>query len=97
VLGNEDIKRIFPFRNRRDLESRRPFGRQVLQAVNGKINMAGGQCLFNFFGEHPLCPDPGERHVSHFVPGGLDNFEFNLMTVLAQQAGNVIGLPQGQL
>jgi hypothetical protein len=65
--------------------------------VNRKINLAAGQRLFYFFGEHPLCADLGERHVSHFVASGSDDFQFNLVTALAQQAGNVIGLPQSQL
>jgi hypothetical protein len=65
--------------------------------VNGKINLAGGQCFFNFFGEHPFAADLGEGHARHFVPRGLDNLQFDLVVALAQQVGNVIGLPQSQL
>ena len=71
--------------------------RQVLQAMHGQIHPPFGQCLFDLLGEHPLGADLGKGHVGDLVARGLDDLQLDLVPTLAQQRGNVIGLPQREL
>ncbi len=68
----KDVARILARRNGSDFEIRRQLGRQILQAVDGEIDAAFGQGLFNFLREHALGADFGQRDVGNLVAGGLE-------------------------
>ncbi len=76
----ECVARILPLGDRRDFESRRKFGGQILQRMHGEIDAACGEGFFNFFREHPLRADHRERNVSDLVAGGMNNFNFHFMS-----------------
>ena len=88
------------FRDGGDFESRRKFGGQVFQGMDGQIDAAGGEGFFDLFGENPLPPlgaDHGEGNVGDFVAGGVDDFDFNFVAARAQKRGDVVGLPECEL
>ncbi len=97
VLRAEGIAGILPFRDRGNFKSRRKFGRQVFQRMHGQINASRSQCLFNFFGEHPLGADHGERDIGNLVAGSVDNFDFHFVPSRTQQRRDVVRLPEGEL
>ena len=65
--------------------------------VHGEIDAAFGEGLFDLLGEHALGADLGQGDVGDFVAGGLDDLEFDLVAACAQQRGDVVGLPEGEL
>ena len=85
------------FRDRRDFKSRWQLSRQVFQRMHGEINSPGGQGFFNLFGEHPLGANHRERNISNLVAGSMDDFNLNFVPARAQQCGNMVGLPEGEL
>src|SRR5579862_3833958 len=93
----ENISWIFPFCDCGDFEARRDFGWKIFQAVHGEIDSVVSQCFFNLLGEHSFCSDFGERDIRDFVTSRFNDFNFDLMTALAQEISNVIGLPKRQL
>ena len=61
------------------MKIRGQFGRKIFQAVDGQIDAALGQRLFDFLGEHALGANLGERDIGDFVAGGLDDFELDFV------------------
>jgi hypothetical protein len=66
--------------------------------MHGQVDAAGGQGLFDFFGEDSfaesaLGTDHGERDVGDFVAGGVDDFDFDFVAAGAQEGGDVVRLP----
>ena len=52
--------------------------------MHGEIDSAGGEGFFDFFGEHALGADLGERDVGDFVASGMDDFDFDFVAARAQ-------------
>ncbi len=70
--------------------------------MHGEVDASGGEGFFDFFGEDSFAEsgfgaDHGERDVGDFVAGGVDDFDFDFMAAGAQEVGDVVGLPQGEL
>jgi hypothetical protein len=65
--------------------------------VHCKVDAPVRQCLFNFFGEHALGSNFGERHIGDLVAGGLDDFNLDLMAMFTQKSADVVGLPKREL
>ena len=80
-----------------DFESWGQFGGQVFQRVDGEIDASSGEGFFNFFGEHALGADLRQRDVGDFVAGGVDDLDFDFVATVAQEGGDVVGLPEGEL
>src|SRR5208283_4580775 len=91
------IPRIDTGGHRNQLESRRQFSRQVLQAVHREINPPFRECLFNLLGEHALSTNFGEGNIGNFVASGFDDLDLDLMTTFAKQRRDVVGLPESKL
>ena len=51
----------------------------------GEIDAAFEQRFFDLLGEHALGADLGEGDVENLVAGGLDDFQFDFVSALAQQ------------
>ena len=76
--ANQGIARIFALRNRGQRQAGRQIGRHVFQAVNGEIDRAREQRLFDFLGEKALRSDLRKCNVGDLVAGGLDDFDAGL-------------------
>ena len=76
----EDVARILPLGDGRNFELRGQLRGQVLQAVDGQVDAAFRQGVFDFLGEHALGADLGQRHVGDLVAGSLDDFQLDLVT-----------------
>src|SRR5581483_1951881 len=97
VHRNKHVSRILSLGDRRNFESRRHFGRQVLQAMDREVDSRLGQGFFDLLGEHPLRPDLRQRYVRDLVAGRLNDLDLDFVASVAQQRGNMIGLPKGEL
>ena len=70
--------------------------------MDGEVDAAGGEGFFDFFGEDSFAEsafraDHGEGDVGDFVSGGVDDFDFDFVAAGAQERGDVVGLPEGEL
>jgi len=65
--------------------------------MDGQVNLIGGQGLFNLLGKHSFGTDLGEGDVGDFVAGGVDDLNLRFVPALAQQGGDVVGLPKSKL
>jgi hypothetical protein len=65
--------------------------------VYGEIDLPRGEGFFDFLGKHSLGADLGQGDVGDFVTGGVNDFDFDLVSTGSQQSGDVVGLPEGQL
>src|ERR1700676_2129171 len=102
VARAEGVAWVFPFCNRGNFESRWKVSGEVFQRMHGKIDAAGGESVFDFFGENSFSKsafrsDLGQRDVGDFVAGGVNDPDFDFVAVGAQQRCNVVGLPEGEL
>src|SRR5579864_333288 len=93
----EGVSRVLAFRDSGDFESSGKLRWQVFQGVHREIDAAGGECLFDFFGEHSLGADLGKSDVGDFVTGGMDDLNLDLVTAATEKRGDVVGLPEGEL
>src|ERR1051326_6236687 len=97
VARAEGVARVFPFCDGNDLEPWGEFGGEIFQGVDSQIDAPGREGFFDFFGEHALGAYFGEGHVGDLVTGGMNNFNFDFVAAGAEQRGNVVGLPKGEL
>ncbi len=97
VARAEGVARVLALGDRGDFESSGKFGGEIFQRVDGEIDASGGEGFFDFLGEHALGADLGEGDVGDFVAGGVDDFDFDLVSAGAQEGGDVVGLPEGKL
>jgi len=70
--------------------------------VDGEIDSAFEKSLFNLLGEHAfdcagLSRDLGEGYTLQAIAGGFDDFNLDGVALVAEQRGDVIGLPEGKL
>jgi len=65
--------------------------------VHGEVDAPGGESFFDLFGEHAFGADLGEGNVGDFVSGGVDDFDFHLVSAGAEEGRDVVGLPEGKL
>src|SRR5215471_2849968 len=93
----EGVAWILPFGDGCYFESLGKFGRKVFQRVHGEIDFSCGEGFFDFFGEHALRPNLCEGNVGDLVAGGVNDVDLDLMSTRAQESGNVVCLPEGEL
>ena len=84
VARAEGVARVLPFGDSGDFESFGKFGGQIFQGVHSEIDLSRGEGFFDFFREHSLGADHGEGDVSNFVAGGMDDFDLDLVSAIAQ-------------
>ncbi len=70
--------------------------------MHGEIDAAGGEGFFYLFGENSFAKSAlgahlGQGDIGNLVAGGMNNFNFDFVAARAQQCGDVVGLPEGQL
>jgi hypothetical protein len=65
--------------------------------MDGEVDAAGGEGFFYFFREHALRTNFSQSDIGDFVAGGVDDFDFDLVAAGAQEGGDVVGLPEGEL
>jgi hypothetical protein len=53
--------------------------------VHGEIDTTGGKHFLNFFREHALGANFGQRNIRNFIPRGVDDFDFDFVTASAQE------------
>ena len=72
VPGDENIPRIFSFRDGGEMESIREFGWNILDAVDGKVNPFLEEGLLDLFHEEPFSADLRQGGILYFIPCGFD-------------------------
>jgi len=95
--GDEGVAGIGALGNGGDGEVGREFGGQVFEAVDGEIDAAFDEGLFDLFGEHAFGADLGEGDLLQPVAGGADDLDGDFVALGAQGAGDVVRLPEGEL
>ena len=65
--------------------------------MHGQVHASLGQGFFDLLGEHSFGTDLGEGDLLQAVAGGFDDFDFDRVALSAQQDGDVVGLPEGEL
>src|SRR5580698_2405491 len=65
--------------------------------MHSQIDAALGQRFFDLLGEHSLGADFGQSDVGNLVARGLDDFDLDFVSLLAQQRRDVVGLPECEL
>ena len=81
-------------------EARVERGGEVFERVDGEIDAAGGERFFDFLDEDALAVETrgrDEAGVLHAVAGGADDFDFDGVARGAEEGGDVVGLPEGEL
>ena len=98
-IGNEGVVDMVAGRNGCQAEAVRDVRRQVLQTVDGQVDGAVQEALFQFCREQTFAADAGQRDIEDFVALRDDVLELDgqFRVVPAQGFGDVVGLPQGQL
>ena len=97
LLRAEGVAGIFARGDRGNFKFGRELGRQVFQAMHREVNTAFDKGLFDLLREHALGADLRQGDVGDFVARCLDDLEFDLVALLAQEGRDVIGLPEGKL
>jgi hypothetical protein len=64
--------------------------------MDGEIDGAGEERLFDFLGEEAFGAYLRQGHVGDFIAGGLDDFDAGGVAFGLQLGGDVVGLPEGQ-
>jgi hypothetical protein len=95
--GDKNVTRVGSGRHCRKYETVGELGGKIFERMNREIDSASGERIFNFFGEHALGADLGKGDFLQAVAGGFDDFDFDLMALDAQEFGDMIGLPEGEL
>ena len=75
---NDRVPRILARQHAADLEPVRQDRRHVLAAVDGEVDLAGEQRVFDFLHEQPLAADLRERRLGQPVAGRLDDDDLAL-------------------
>jgi hypothetical protein len=65
--------------------------------VHGEIDATVGERLFNLHGEHAFGANLGKGDFLQAIAGGFYDLNFDSVTLDAQQSGDMIGLPEGEL
>ncbi len=102
VDGDENVARVDTAGRGSEFEAFGQLCGQVFEGVDGEIDFACGESFFNLLGEHAFgCAGfrcyLGEGDGLEAVAGGLDDFDFDGMALIAEKAGDVVGLPESEL
>src|ERR1035438_3790099 len=65
--------------------------------MHSKIDCAHVEGFLNLFGEHSFGADLREGDFLKAITGGLDDLDFDAVTLAAKQARNMICLPESEL
>ena len=98
LAGDQNIKRIFPLRNRAYTEAWRYIPRHILHAVNGDINATVQKRFFDFLNKQPLAADLGQGHIQNFISLGFDDLNLNgqMRMLCFNGLFDPVCLPEGQ-
>ena len=96
VAGDQHVARVLAQRDGGQRQPRVGRGGQVLERVDGEVDLAGGDRLAQRGDEHALAADRDERRVAAVALGG-DRDELDVDAVqLAQPGGDELGLGGGE-
>jgi hypothetical protein len=79
---------------------------EIFEGVDGEVDAAGGEGVFDLFDEDAFCVERGavfkgfgggEGGVLHAIAYGSNDLNFYLMAECAKLGGDVVGLPQREL
>ena len=73
VWQHQRVPRIFPLQHGADVESVGQDRRHVLAAVNGEVDVAAEQRIFDLLHEQPLAADFRQRRLLQAIARGLDD------------------------
>src|ERR1700689_3806016 len=70
--------------------------------MDREIDASGGEGFFYLFGENSFAQtafgtDLGEGDVGDFVAGGVDDFDFDIVSACVKKRRDVVRLPQSEL
>lgn len=84
--------------NRSQLQTLRQGRRQILQTVNGHIDLAGEQAVIQLLRKKAFAAGFGNQHVERLVAARVDfdQLGFTFRKAALQGGGRPIGLPQRQ-
>jgi hypothetical protein len=89
---NQGVARVGALQHRDESEAGRQFGRDVLQAVDGQVDLAREQRLFDLLEEGPLARNRRKR-AARPVAGGRDVPQGRFVAERLEPRLHVIGLP----
>ena len=75
----------------------RKLGRQIFQTVHRQIDASLGHRLFDLFRKHSFRSHFGEGNVEDFISCRLDYLNRDGVSLLLEQRGDVIRLPESKL
>ncbi len=96
--ADQRIRVVGPFENRCQAKAGGHLGRDILHGMDGDIRLARLHRNFEFLDEQALAADFLQAAIENLVAAGRHRDEFYILDAgqVAQQAGNVICLPQRQ-
>ena len=106
VFADEGVAGIGARRDRGERKARVELGGQVFEGVDGQVDAAVGESVFDFLDEDAFGVERGaigegfrraEGGVLHAVASGADHFDFDGVAALAKLGGNVVRLPECEL
>ena len=77
VTKHDHVTRILALRNRGERDAGRAFETQILERVDGDIDVAGKQRSVDFGGEEFLALDLAQRQIGDAIAASLDRDQFN--------------------
>jgi hypothetical protein len=78
LCHHETIAHIVAAADHGKTETRRDVGRNILDAMNRKVDFFAEERVFQLFDENTLSADFGKAGLLEFVAGGLDDYDFRV-------------------
>src|SRR5262252_5953021 len=91
--GTEHVARILAPGDGRYFKIFAELSREIFETVHREVDTVFDERLFDLFGEHSFGADLCESDVGDLVAGGLDDLDFDPVTLSAEQFRDVLGLP----
>jgi hypothetical protein len=63
--------------------------------VNSQVDASISERFLDFLGEHTLGANFGKGYFLQAIAGGLDDLDFDDMSLAAEERRDVVGLPEG--
>ena len=104
TFADEDVAGVGALRDGGEDEARIEFGGQVLERMNGEVDAALGERVFDLLDEDSFAARSGASAgaigavgLLHAVAGGADDLDLDRVAAVTQLGGDVVGLPEGEL
>ena len=98
-FADEGVAGIGAWGDGGEREARVYIGREVFERVDGEVDAAGGECLFDLLDEDAgaVGGESIERSILQAIAGGADDFDLDGVAIGAKQRGDVVGLPEREI